>query len=384
VTRRRLRVLRVITRLNIGGPALHAALLSSRLDTDRFETLLAAGIEGPTEGSMVDLGRTADGLRLRRVSHLGREIAPSDDLRAIGELISICREFKPDILHTHLSKAGTVGRLAARLSGVRVVVHTFHGTVFRNYFGPVKTRAFINIERALARLSTRLVAITPSQKRELITLGIGDQRKVVEIPLGLDLQRFLEPFDRSAARSYLGLPADAPIVTLVARLVPIKNVSLFLKAIAKTDSRVVAVIVGDGEQRSLLEGEAAQLAIANRCRFLGWQSDVRAVYAAADVVALSSLNEGSPVSLIEAMAAGRPVVATAVGGVPDVVRDGESGLLVPSQDADALANAITDLLRDEQQRERLGRAGRSAAYPRYDVQRLLEDVAAMYQSLAKT
>ena len=381
---RRIRILRVITRLNVGGPALHAALLTTRLDPARFETLLVAGREGETEGSMIDLGRIGSDLALRRVASLGREISPIDDVRSFGELLGICREFKPDIVHTHLAKAGAVGRLAARASGVRTVVHTFHGTVFREYFGSLKSKGFLAVERGLARLSTRLIAITPRQRRELIELGLGDERKVIEIPLGLDLGPFLEPLDAFEARARLGLPLDRPVVTLVARLVPVKNIPLFLKMVSLLDRDVVAAIVGDGEERASAEREAARLGIAERCRFLGWQSDVRAVYAASDVVALTSLNEGSPVSLIEAMAAGRPVVATAVGGVPDVVGDAVSGLLAPSGDAEALARAVMSLVRDPQRRERMGAEARSAAYPRYDVSRLLADVGALYESLVQT
>jgi glycosyltransferase involved in cell wall biosynthesis len=381
MTRRRTRVLRVITRLNIGGPALHAALLSTRLDPERFETLLVAGREGATEGSMLELGRLHEGLALRRVPSLGREISGLDDLRALAAVTSIAREFRPDIVHTHLAKAGTVGRLAARASGARAVIHTYHGTVFKGYFGTVKTRAFIAIERGLARLSTRLVAITPSQRRELIKLGIGDERKIVEIPLGLELEQFRTPLEAVEARRRLGLPQSTPIVAIVARLVPVKNISLFLRALAIVNEPVLAVIVGDGEERAALEAHTKALGIELRVRFLGWQRDIAAVYAAADIVALTSLNEGSPVSLIEAMAAGRAVVSTAVGGVPDVVTDGVSGVLVPSGDAEELAGVISALLREPERRHRLGQAARQAAYPLYDVSRLLTDVTRLYQSL---
>lgn len=381
MTRRRVRILRVITRLNVGGPALQAALLTTRLDPTRFETLLVAGREGATEGSMLDLGRMGDGINVRRIPALGREISAVDDVRALAALIAVCRDFKPDIVHTHLAKAGTVGRLAARIAGVRHVVHTYHGTVFRGYFSPLKSRIFVAIERALGHISSRLVAITPGQRRQLLDFGIGDERKVIEIPLGLDLLQFLEPLDQSVARSRLGVPSEGLIVALVARLAPVKNVSLFLRAMSKVTEPAFAVIVGDGEQRAALEAESADLGIADRCQFLGWQGDVRAVYAAADIVALTSVNEGSPVSIIEAMAAARAVVCTAVGGVPDVVADNVSGRLVRSGDVESMAATISDLLRDPVQRHRLGSAARLAAYPHYDVSRLLADIEGMYDSL---
>ncbi len=378
---RRKRILRVITRLNVGGPALHAALLSTRLDPDRFETLLVAGIESPEEGSMLELGRLGEGVNVRRVPALGREISLVDDLRALATIRGIAREFRPDIVHTHLAKAGMIGRIAARLSGAPVVIHTYHGTVFSGYFGRVKSHAFVAIERGLARLSTRLIAITPSQRRELLRLGIGDARKVVEIPLGLELSQYIAPRDQREARARLALPPESPVVAIVARLVPVKNVALFLEAMALVEVPFIGAIVGDGEQRRQLEALSLSLGLADRCRFLGWQRDVGAVYAAADVVALTSLNEGSPVSILEAMASRRAVVCTAVGGVPDVVANDASGVLVPSGDAHALAAAITALLCDPMRRERLGSAAQLAVYPHYDVSRLLADVTRLYDAL---
>jgi glycosyltransferase involved in cell wall biosynthesis len=373
-------VLRVITRLNIGGPAINAALLSTRLDPSRFTTLLVAGSESPSEGSMLELGRLGEGLAPRRVAALGRKISPIDDLRALAAVTKIAREFRPHIVHTHLAKAGTIGRVAARLVGARAVIHTYHGTVFRGYFGGMKTRAVIEMERSLSHITTRIIAITPSQRRELIELGIGDERKVVEIPLGLDLAAFLDAPDQNAARDRLGLPRDTPIVAIVARLVPVKDVSLFLRAMAKVPAPALAVVVGDGELRASLEAQSAALGLGGRCRFLGWQSDVSAVYAAADLVALTSRNEGSPVSIIEAMASSRPVVCTAVGGVPDLVRSG-TGVLVPPGDDAALAAAVSTLLSNPALRVALGAAARRAVHPTYDASRLVADMSRLYESV---
>jgi len=330
---------------------------------------------------MLDLGRLDRSLGLRRIVSLGREISPLNDARALAELVRIARSFRPHIVHTHLAKAGTLGRLAARVVGARAVVHTYHGTVFRGYFSPAKSRLFVQIERALAHLTTRIVAITTRQRRELLALRIGDDRKIVEIPLGLELAPFLVPRERSDARRLLGLPTSVPVVTIVARLVPVKNVSLFLRAMARIPEPALAVIVGDGQERTRLERESSALGISSRCRFLGWQGDMPSVYAAADVVVLTSRNEGSPVSIMEAMASGRPVVATAVGGVPDVVRPGTTGILVPPDDAAALATATRSLLLDPLIRERFGVAARLEAYPRYDVSRLLTDISGLYESL---
>ena len=245
VSTRRIRVLRVITRLNIGGPAIHATLLSTRLDPERFETLLVSGVESPTEGNMLELGRLDRPASLRVVPWLGREISPLDDVRALSALVRIARDFRPDIVHTHLAKAGTLGRLAGRLAGPQAVIHTYHGTVFEGYFSPLKSRVILGIERALARFTTRIVAITPGQRRDLLRLGIGDERTVVEIPLGLELEPLLVPVDARAARAALGLPHDVPIVAIVARLVPVKDILTFLRAMALVPSPAVAVVVGE-------------------------------------------------------------------------------------------------------------------------------------------
>jgi glycosyltransferase involved in cell wall biosynthesis len=376
----RIRVMRVITRLNVGGPALQAALLAQRLDKDRFETLLVAGREGATEGSMLELGRLGE-VAIERVPRLGREISAFDDLHALLAVTRLARTFKPHIVHTHLAKAGAVGRMAGRIAGAKALVHTYHGTVFKGYFSGARSAVFLNVERGLARMTTRLIAITPGQRREIIGLGLGDEQKVVEIPLGLDLAAFTVPLERGAARARFGLPLDAAVVAIVARLVSVKNIPLFLSAMARLRRPAIALVVGDGSERAALERMSRDLGLGDRCRFLGWQQDVHAVYAAADVVALTSTNEGSPVSLIEAMAAGRPVVSTAVGGVPDVVSHGQTGLLAPPGDAVALAAAIDELLDDPERQRTLGNAAQLAVYPRYDVSRLVVDISALYESL---
>ena len=380
----RARVLRVITRLNVGGPAIHAALLSSRLDRERFETLLVTGQEGPAEGSMRELGRLDPGIGITVVPALGRDVSPARDLRALAAVVAIARAYRPDIVHTHLAKAGFVGRIAGRLAGARAVVHTYHGSVFRGYFGERESALYLAIERALAKVSSRVISITPRQRQDLIALGVAPAEKIVTIPLGLDLEPFRRPPDRREARAALGLPVDGPLVGIVARLVPVKDVTTFLRAFALTRERVpdaTAFIVGDGEERAALERLSGELRLGVACRFVGWRADMPNVYAAADLVALSSLNEGSPVSLIEAMAAGRPVVATAVGGVPDVVRDGETGTLVPPRDHAALGAALAELLRDGELARRYGEQGRAAAYPRFDASRLVSDIERLYDEL---
>ena len=374
--------MRVITRLNIGGPAIHVSLLASRLDPTRYETLLVSGVESGDEGNMLELGRLPP-IDPRILPTLGRAISPLDDLRALTGLVLLARSFKPDIVHTHLAKAGALGRIAARIAGVRTVVHTYHGSVFRGYFGQRESAVYLGIERALARITTRIVAITSGQKADLVDLGIAPSSKIVEIPLGLDLDHFRELPAREAALSALGLPREGRYVAIVARLVPIKDIPTFLRAFALvTESLpdVRGLVVGDGPERGAVERLAQNLGLERRCRFLGWRADLPNVYAASDVVALTSLNEGSPVSVIEAMASGRAVVATAVGGVPDVVSEA-TGILVPVGDHRGFADAIVSLLRDPDRRAELGRKGREVAVRRFASDRLVADIDRLYIDL---
>ena len=380
----KIRVARVIARLNIGGPAIHTILLTAGLDPARFESLLVTGVEAAHEGNMRDLA-AAKGVQPLVIPDLGREINLWRDLRTLWALYRLFRRWRPAIVHTHTAKAGTVGRLAARLAGVPIVIHTFHGHVFHGYFGPRKTQAFICIERALARLSDRIVTVSEGQRAELATYGIAPLEKIAVVPLGFELDGLLHcQARRGELRTELGLAADTPLVGIVARLTAVKNHHLFLEAarlIAQEEPATRFLIVGDGELRGELEACARELGLADQVLFLGWRADMPRIYADLDVVALTSRNEGTPVSLIEGMAAGVPVVSTAVGGVPDIVTDGVCGSLVPPGDAAELARAVVALLRDQEKARTMGRAGREAVRDRFSVERLLSDVERLYTQL---
>lgn len=377
-----IRVLRVITRLNVGGPAINAILLSSALDDGaEFRSTLVAGTTAPREGDMLELAR-ARSVEPLVLPALGREISPLDDLVALARVVQLVRRLQPDVVHTHMAKAGTVGRLAARICGVPLIVHTYHGHVFHSYFGKARTRLFLTIERALALGTDRIIVVGDGQRDEIASYGVAPRRKLESIRLGLELTPFLQAeAARGTLRAELGIDAATPLVGIVARLVPIKAHEVFLDAAATVrhklpDARFV--IVGDGERRAELERRVQRLGLTDSVEFLGWRRDMREVYADLDVVALTSRNEGSPVALIEALACARPVVATRVGGVPEVVLDGETGLLVPAQASAALAEAIVRLLRDRPLAERLGAAGRRHVYPRYDSTRLVDDMRRLY------
>ena len=377
-----IRVLRAITRLNIGGPAIHAILLTEALDDGMvFASTLVAGTTAPHEGNMLDLA-AAHRVEPVLLPALGREISPADDLVALASMVQLMRRLKPDVVHTHMAKAGTVGRLAAHICGVPLIVHTYHGHVFHSYFGRLKTRVFLTIERALALATDRIIVLGDGQRNEIASYGVAPATKLEPIRLGLELRQFLDAEQaRGSLRRELGIPATTPLIGIVARLVPVKAHETFFEAaqhVLKMEPEARFLVIGDGERRAELEAMVKQLGIEDAMSFLGWRRDMRAVYADLDVVALTSLNEGSPVALIEALASARPVVSTGVGGVPEVVMNGVTGLTVPPSNPEAMAGAILSLWREPELAQRLANAGRRHVYPRYDASRLVDDVRTLY------
>ncbi|MCU1386377.1 MAG: hypothetical protein JWL71_5074 [Acidobacteria bacterium] len=387
-----MRVLRIITRLNVGGPSIQAITLSDRLAGRGFETLLVHGQLGAGEGDMRYL--LPSSVAVRHLPALRRPLAPAHDALALAQLIDLLRHTRPDIVHTHMAKAGTLGRLAAAIYNRTVarrrpvrVVHTYHGHVLEGYFSPAKTRVFLGIERALARVTDRIVAISPRIQAELLEeqrIGRASQYRVV--PLGFDLDRLaaIDQAARTRARAALDIPPGSDVVATVGRLTGIKQQHLFLDAaerIAWAQPAVVFLIVGDGEMRGELERAAAARGVAARVRFLGWRRDLETIYGATDVFLLTSRNEGTPVALIESMAAGCAGVSTDVGGVADVLESEQVGLLATDGDAAALAAHVTTLLADPDRRRRIGAAGRALVLARYGLDRLVADVETLYHDL---
>jgi glycosyltransferase involved in cell wall biosynthesis len=382
----------MITRLNIGGPSIQAITLSDRLTARGFDTHLVHGALGEGEGDMRYL--LPPTTRATVLASLRRPISPAQDLIAVRGLLAMMRTFEPDILHTHMAKAGAVGRAAATLYNAgrtkRVrVVHTYHGHVLEGYFGAATTRLFLGVERLLARASDRLVAISPEIKSELLhEQRIGRDEQYVVIPLGFDLTALaaIDDAQRCAARVTLGLMADAHVISTVGRLTAIKNHALFLEAaarIARQDPSAMFVIAGDGELRADLEARAQALGIADRVRFLGWRRDLAVIYGATDVFLLTSRNEGTPVALIESLAAATPGVSTDVGGVRDVIDSAEVGLLAASGDAQGLADHVLALAADPERRRRMGERGRRSIVARYALDRLVDDVERLYRGVLR-
>lgn len=436
-----MKVVRIIARLNVGGPAKHVAWLTAATRRAGIESELVAGTVPPGEDDMSYFA-AAQGVEPIIVAEMSREVSLKDAL-TVWKLYRLFRQLQPDIVHTHTAKAGTVGRVAgmcyrwlvpsALIGRPRACrfVHTYHGHIFHSYYGRLKTLVFLTVERFLARLATdRIVVISRQQFREIHEqFGVGRARQFKVIPLGLDLEAFANwRGRREAARAELGASADELLIGIVGRLTEIKNHKLFIHAAYQyvlqhadpadeAAQRVRFVVIGDGHLRDELEAEAHIYGIEDWMTFTGLRDDPENFYAALDIVALTSLNEGTPLTLIEAMANARPVLATAVGGVVDLVgearaegaarRDAEPetnratataatatvngapaayticerGVRVRTNDPDAFYEALRRLIADEELRRTLGERGRAFVAEHYSKERLVADVLNLYGEL---
>jgi glycosyltransferase involved in cell wall biosynthesis len=418
-----MKIVRVIARLNVGGPAKHVVWLTRGLQAAGCDSLLVAGTVPPGEDDMGYFA-TENGVTPIFVPQMSREISFKDAV-TVGKLYQLFRRERPDLVHTHTAKAGTVGRVAgfcyrwltpgALLGRPRACrfVHTYHGHIFHSYYGPLKTRAFLMIEKALARLITdRIVVISEQQRREINEeFGVGRAGQFAVVPLGLDLGVFANWRERGQSfRDELQLRPDDVLVGIVGRLTEIKHHELFLRAVAqfKKDfaaqspdsqkARVRFVVIGDGALRNALEQQTHALGLQADVIFTGSRRDLENVYPALDVVALTSRNEGTPLTLIEAMANARPVISTAVGGVVDLlgdpVRTGSSsdgiavviqicarGISVAPDDASAFAAGLSLLVSDAMLRRETGERGLQFVTAQYSKERLIDDIKNLYEDL---
>lgn len=411
------KIVRVIARLNVGGPAKHVVWLTDGLARPEYESLLVAGSVPPEEDDMAYFA-TEMGVTPVFVPEMSRDISPHDAL-AVWKLYKLFRREQPDIVHTHTAKAGTVGRLAgllyrwftpaALLARPRQCrfVHTYHGHIFHSYYGPLKTRLFLLIEKTLARLVTdRIVVISKQQRQEIHEkFGVGSERQFAVIPLGLDMKPFSEWRTRGREfRAQLEVKQDDVLVGIIGRLTEVKNHQLFLQALAlwrekfskgSSGRSVRFVIIGDGHLRNALNDQAQALGLADSLDFVGSRRSLESVYPALDIVALTSRNEGTPLTLIEAMANARPVISTEVGGVVDLLGDAlpqqtdatfevrHRGISVPSGDATAFAKGLDRLVTDAGLRREIGERGLQFVASNYSKERLLEDVKKLYADLLR-
>ena len=369
--------------MNVGGPAFHVANLAASLGPP-FETTLVTGAPGDGERDMVAFARDM-GVDVRVIPELGPAIHPGSDAKAFLALRRLFRRESPQIVHTHTAKAGALGRAAATAARVPVRIHTFHGHVLGgNYFTPGVTATYRWIEQQLARVTSRIVVLAEAQRQELSDrFGVAPPSAFRVIPLGLDLDRFRDvgyPRRKARTRVELGIPANCSVVAAVGRLVWIKRHDLLLEALSllshseKRDWRLV--IVGGGDRESELRRLAVELGVDSRVTWLGWREDVPRVLEACDVVAQTSDDEGTPVSVIEAVALGIPVVATDVGGVKEILGGVPGTWLVSPGDPEAVAEALARALEEE---EAIPEEARDRFVKRFAVSRLAKDVADLYR-----
>ena len=408
-----MKILRIIARLNVGGPARHVVWLTKALNDSEFESTLVAGTVPGGEEDMSYFAADS-GVEPIYISELSRELSPKDAV-SLFKIYREMRRQRPDIIHTHTAKAGTVGRTAAflyRWLGWRTlmgkprpvkVVHTFHGHVFHSYYGKAKTRVFLMIERLLARFATdRIIAISDQQFREINeTFAVGRHEQFRIVPLGIELSGYDETAKKhDILRDEIGADEDEVVIGFVGRLTGIKDLSLLINAAGKIFNseegapRCRFVIIGDGELRGQLEDQAEALGVKGKMRFLGNRIDVGELLAGMDIIALSSRNEGTPLSLIEGMAAGVPFVSTAVGGVVDLAgkplnqideqfRVCERGILTEAGSVESFANALIYLAKNEELRKNLSIKGREFVALNYSKERLVGDIKSLYRELLR-
>jgi len=406
-----MKILRIIARLNVGGPARHVVWLAKEFADDEFQTVLAAGTVPDGEEDMSYLALES-GIEPIYIEQMSRELSPKDAV-SLWKIFGLMRAERPDIVHTHTAKAGTVGRAAAFLYRWLTwktfigkprkikIVHTFHGHIFHSYYGKLKTSLFIFIEKALAKFATdKIVVISDQQFREIHEeVGIGKRLQFSVVPLGIDLEQFkdTEPH-RPHFRKEIGADETDVLVSLVGRLTEIKNISMFLNAAALAKKMAADegiafkfAIVGDGHMRRQLEKESIELGLEKDLTFAGNRKDTENIYAASDIIGLTSFNEGTPLSLIEAMASGRPVISTAVGGVVDLLGDPiekhkdievcENGLGIAAGYAEDFAEGLIYLAKNERLRGELGKNSKNFVTKRYSKERLVNDLKKLYRSL---
>lgn len=384
---RKIKIVRIINRFNIGGPTFNATYLTRYLPED-YDTILVGGVPDEGEKDSLHILRE-NGIEPIIVPELSRSIDPLKDRKAYRQIKRIIKEHQPDIVHTHASKAGLIGRLAAKSLKVPVIVHTFHGHVFHSYFGRRKTEFFKRIERYLAKISTGIIAISEIQKEELVEEhNIVLSEKVSVIPLGFDLSRFKNNVESKCAetRAKYKIAVDEIAIAIVGRLAPIKDHNFFLDVVERlsnlTRKNVRVFIVGDGSERETIENRVKEMSLDNiTIELTSWILDISTFNAGMDIICLTSKNEGTPVSLIEAQATGLPVVSTDVGGVRNIVVDGSAGYIIKREDIETYTEKLRLLVENDDLRKKYGTFGREFVLERYGFKRLVDDMDAYYKDL---
>lgn len=387
----KIKVIHIITRLDKGGSAQNTLLTCLGL-TERYELVLVHGLS--PESQMTDWEKQSvdseikeakkKGVKVIRIPYLVRRIEPVQDIGAFFSLLKLMIKEKPAIVHTHTSKAGILGRCAAKLAGVPIIVHTPHGHVFYGHFSPLASRLFVIVERLMAFITDRMIALTEGERNDYIALSVCDPDKIVTIHSGVEIDRYMKAeVNIEDKKRSLGLNPKSLVVGIVGWLLPIKGPMYLLKAMARvwqSHPEIKLVFVGKGELEDELRTETFRMGVSERVTFLGWRDDIPEIMHALDIFVLPSLNEGMGRVLVEAMAAGKPIVASRVGGIPDLVKHGQNGFLVGPGDIEGLSLAIRKLLIDKKMRDEMGRRGRTMALD-FGVEKMVEKIDELYSSL---
>lgn len=377
-------ILRIITRLNIGGPAIHTVLLTAKLNPEKYESYLLTGRIEEHESDMMYL---ADKYNIKpiMIPEMSRELRPLRDIKSFCKIYKLLRVIKPNIVHTHTAKAGTVGRLAAFFAGTPIIIHTFHGNIFNGYFGKVKTTFFILLEKILAKFSTKIIALSKQQKAELVFLGIASNDKIKTINLGFQFENIIpKKEDEGVFRKQFGFANNATLIGIVGRLVPIKNHILFLdiaERICNKYDNIYFPIIGDGEMRALLENKVKERNLQNKIIFTGFIKDLKSVYADLDLVLLTSNNEGTPVAIIEAMACKKIVMSTKVGGVEDFIENEINGFYFPKGNVQLFVEKIECWLKNKNIFEEIGQTASHKIIKKFSFFRLKNNIEKLYDKV---
>ena len=387
------RVLQIITRLDRGGSAETTLLVVSLMNHEKYEVFLAHGLSLESNMSIMEkeavtldmsLAR-AKGIKFFALPSLVRRLSFKNDLLAFISIYRLIKQIKPHIVHTHTSKAGALGRLAAYLAGAPIIIHTPHGHVFHSYYGATMTNIFVFAEKMLSLMTDKIVALTNRERDEHLEEGIASIEKYVIIHSGVMLDRLMNmSVDIKAGKKKYGIPQDCNVVGVIGRLVPIKGHKYLVSAaknIIKESHNTVFVFVGDGYLDSSLKRQAESIGVRKNIIFTGWRKDAVEILDLFDILVLPSLNEGMGKVLVEGMALGKPIVASSVGGIINLVKNGENGILVPPGDSDALGDAILQLIKNKKLAETLGKNGKAKVYPEFDASVMVKQIEDLYESL---
>jgi glycosyltransferase involved in cell wall biosynthesis len=387
------KIIHIITRLDKGGSAETTLQTVSLLDHKKYELFLIRGLS--LESNMSNMEREsverdlslaeAKSIKVFALPSLVRRLSFKNDLLAFISIYRLIKRIRPHIVHTHTSKAGLLGRLAAFLARVPVIIHTPHGHVFHSYYGPFMTRIFIIAERILSLMTDKIAALTDRERDEHLEQGVASIEKYTIIHSGVMLQQIMNMnIDIETGKKEFGIPQNSNVIGVVGRLVPIKGHKYLVSAakrIIKEFDNTVFVFVGDGYLESRLEKQAESLGVRKHIIFAGWRKDVIEVLDLFDILVLPSLNEGMGKVLIEGMALGKPIVASRVGGIIDLVKNGDNGILVSPRDSDALGEAILTLIRNKNLAQRLGEYGKANISPEYDTFVMVRQIEEMYENM---